>query len=160
RGMRIEPGYGGRFVQLNEGDDFVLGTITRWDPPAAFAYETADGGAVSVTFAGDDGATAVSVRQEGPGMGAWPTILEWFRRRADGGRRAAEAMPRVSPVLGYADVPAAARWLAGAFGFWCRGVGEDHAELELEGGVVFLRRGEGGGSAYVYVDDLGTHLAQ
>jgi hypothetical protein len=157
RGMRIEPGR--RLVQINEGAEIELGRITRWEPPAELAYETADGGRVTITFTADAGATVVSVEQHGPGMGSWPTILEWFRRRADDGHRAAE-MPRVSPVMHYADVPAAARWLADAFGFWCRGVADEYAELELGGGVVLLRRGEGGGGAYVYVDDLPSHLAQ
>jgi uncharacterized glyoxalase superfamily protein PhnB len=70
-------------------------------------------------------------------------------------------MPRVTPILFYSDVPAAAAWLTEAFGFWGRGgFGADYAELELNGGVVLLRRGDGDRSmTYVYVDDLDSHLA-
>jgi uncharacterized glyoxalase superfamily protein PhnB len=75
-------------------------------------------------------------------------------------------MPRVTPILFYADVPAAAAWLIEAFGFWGRGgFGAEYAELELGGGVILLRRGDAQADApacmtYVYVDDLDTHLTR
>ena len=162
RGMRIEPGVGGRFLQLNAGaDDRELGRIIAWEPGALLAYETDDGTAVEVRFEAAADGTRVVVTQRGPGMSAWPNILGWFRHRTDDGYRAAE-MPRVTPVLFYADVPAAAEWLGNAFGFWGRGgFGADYAELELQGGVVLLRRGDSDHSTtYVYVDDLDTHLAR
>lgn len=167
RGMRFEPGVGGRLVQVNAGaQDRELGRITAWEPGARLAYETGDGAEVEVRFEAAADGTRVVVTQRGPGMSAWPNILGWFRHRADDGYRAAE-MPRVTPVLFYADVPAAAAWLSNAFGFWGRGgFGADYAELELDGGVVLLRRGDearearGRSMTYVYVDDLDSHLAR
>jgi uncharacterized glyoxalase superfamily protein PhnB len=163
-GMRFEPGVGGRFLQVNAGaEDRVLGRVTAWQPGARLAYETGDGAVVEVRFQATPGGTRVIVEQRGPGMSAWPNILGWFRHRADDGYRAAE-IPRVTPVLFYADVPAAAEWLIAAFGFWGRGgAGVEYAELELGGGVVLLRRGDAHGAAdasmtYVYVDDLDRHL--
>jgi uncharacterized glyoxalase superfamily protein PhnB len=164
-GMRLEPGVGGRFLQLNtEAEDRELGRITAWEPGALLAYETGDGAVVEVRFEPAAVGTRVVVEQRGPGMSAWPNILGWFRHRADDGYRASE-MPRVTPILFYADVPAAAEWLAAAFGFWGRGgFGAEYAEIELGGGVVLLRRADPDAAErcmnYVYVDDLDSHLAR
>jgi uncharacterized glyoxalase superfamily protein PhnB len=166
RGMRFEPGVGGRLVQVNAGaEDRELGHITVWEPGRLLSYATAGGATVDVRFEPTGDGTRVTVEQRGPGMSAWPNILGWFAHRADDGYRAAE-MPRVTPVLFYADIPAAAEWLSRAFGFWGRGgFGNEYAELELHGGVVLLRRAEDrtAGSrtmTYVYVDDLDAHLAR
>ncbi|MGH2896057.1 MAG: VOC family protein [Solirubrobacteraceae bacterium] len=166
RGMRFEPGLGGRLVQVNDGaEDRELGRVTSWEPGQRLAYETDDGATVDVRFEPAAAGTRVIVEQRGPGMSAWPNILGWFVHRAEDGYRAAE-MPRVTPVLLYADVPAAAEWLSQAFGFWGRGgFGADYAEVELHGGVVLLRRAEGEAvglraMTYVYVDDLDAHLAR
>jgi uncharacterized glyoxalase superfamily protein PhnB len=164
RGMRFEPGVGGRFVQVNDGvEDRELGRITMWEPPARLEYETDDGSVVEVRFESTDHGTRVVVEQRGGGMSAWPNIIGWFKRRSDCGYEARE-MPRVTPVLLYEDVPAAADWLVATFGFWCRGkLGSEFAELELGGGVVLLRRSGGDaardrGMTYVYVDDLASHF--
>jgi uncharacterized glyoxalase superfamily protein PhnB len=166
RGMRLEPGVGGRFLQVNTGaEDRELGCITAWEPGTRLAYETGDGATVEVRFEPAADGTRVTVEQRGPGMSAWPNILRWFVHRADHGYRAVE-MPRVTPVLGYADVAGMTRWLTEAFGFWSRGgFGADYAELELDGGVIMLRRAEGEAPAapamtYVYVDDLDAHLSR
>ncbi len=165
-GMRFDPGIGGRFLQVNAGtEDRELGRITAWEPGAHLSYETSDGATVDIHFAPVAGGTRVTVEQRGPGMSAWPNILSWFVHRADDGYRAAE-MPRVTPVLHYVDVPGAARWLTAAFGFWSRGgFGGEYAELELDGGVVLLRRADGEAPVartmtYVYVDDLEAHLGR
>jgi uncharacterized glyoxalase superfamily protein PhnB len=166
RGMRFQPGVGGRLVQVNAGaEDRELGRITAWEPGRRLTYATGDGATVDVRFEPAADGTRVIVEQHGPGMSAWPNILGWFARRADDGYHAGE-MPRVAPVLFYADIPAAAEWLSRAFGFWRRGAfGAEYAELELHGGVVLLRRAEGeaaGSQAmtYVYVDDLNAHLTR
>jgi uncharacterized glyoxalase superfamily protein PhnB len=164
RGMRFEPGVGGRFIQLNDGiDDRTLGRITAWEPGERLAYETDDGGAVEVRFKPAPDGTRVVVEQHGAGMSAWKNILQWFKHRADHRYQASE-MPRITPVLFYAEVASAADWLASAFGFWCRGIiGSEFAELELDGGVVMLRRGDPQDAAphsitYVYVNDIQAHL--
>jgi PhnB protein len=88
-----------------------------------------------------------------------------------------EGYPRVMPYLYYEDATAALDFLIGAFGFTekVRMAGEDgqvnHAEIELDGGVVMLGTpGEGyknpkklGGKTqeiYVYVDDVDAHFEQ
>jgi uncharacterized glyoxalase superfamily protein PhnB len=164
RGMRFEPGVGGRFLQVNDRiDDRELGRITAWEPGARLAYTTEDGSSVEIRFDPVADGTRVVVRQRGAGMSAWTNILTWFKRRADNGYTASE-MPAITPVLYYADVAAAADWLVRAFGFWCRGqLGAEPAELELSGGVVILRRrgGEeplGRSMTYAYVDDVAAHF--
>jgi uncharacterized glyoxalase superfamily protein PhnB len=166
RGMRFEPDVGGRFIQLNDGvADRELGRITLWEPGARLTYETGDGSTVDVRFEPIDGGTRVVVQQRGGGMSAWKNILDWFEHRVTTGYQAGE-MPRITPVLFYADVPAAAEWLVAAFGFWCRGrMGADLGELELGGGVVLLRRADeqhipARSMTYAYVDDLETHFHQ
>lgn len=165
RGMRFEPGVGGRLLQVNDGTaDRALGRVIAWEPGARLAYETDEGATVEVRFERAGQGTRVSVEQHGTGMSGWPNILGWFRHRADDGYRAGE-MPRVAPVLHYADVTAAARWLAETFGFWPRGgFGTQYAELELGGGVVMLRHTDrpaataAQATTYVYVEDLSGHL--
>jgi uncharacterized glyoxalase superfamily protein PhnB len=162
--MRFEPGVGGRFIQLGDGDaDRELGRITVWRPGSRLAYDSADGSVVEVLFEPEGDRTRVEVEQRGTGMGGWANILEWFRHRAQDGYRARE-MPRITPVLLYPDPREAAAWLTRAFGFWCRGVlGSELAELELSGGVVMLRRAGDQpvnvSMIYAYVDDLEAHLA-
>ncbi len=165
-GMRFEQRVGGRFLQVNAGtEDRELGRVTVWEPGARLVYETGEGATVDVRFEAAADGTRVTVEQRGPGMSAWPNILSWFVHRADDGYRAGE-MPRVTPVLHYRDVPGAARWLTRAFGFWSRGgFGGEYAELELDGGVILLRRADAQEPApramtYVYVDDLDAHLAR
>lgn len=90
-----------------------------------------------------------------------------------------EGKQRVTPLLTYAEAPAAIEFLRDAFGFCVRErldmedgrVG--HAELELEGGVVMLaslwpdmgfaspRELPGvHGQTYCYVDDVDAHHAR
>src|SRR5690606_14076729 len=89
-------------------------------------------------------------------------------------------LPRVAPHIFYADVGAAANWLADAFGFACRlritdGAGlVVHAEIEVYEGLVMLglarehahwaspRELDGRMThrLFVYVDDVDAHHAR
>ena len=82
-------------------------------------------------------------------------------------------MPRITPYLLYEDATAAVDWLTRAFGFEEKVRFEDegavtHAELWLEGGVVYLGRpgghyrcakslGQATQQVHVYVDDVDAH---
>ncbi|MGW0591967.1 VOC family protein [Streptosporangium sp. NPDC002607] len=86
-----------------------------------------------------------------------------------------DGMPRITPVLFYADLGKAIEWLIEAFGFEKRKVlnGDDgsivHAELSFGEGVVQLAgtgdgrrheprgQGEPHQSLYVFVDDVDEH---
>jgi uncharacterized glyoxalase superfamily protein PhnB len=82
-------------------------------------------------------------------------------------------MSRITPYLLYEDATAAVDWLTRAFGFEEKVRFEDegavtHAELWLEGGVVYLGRpgghyrcakslGQATQQVHVYVDDVDAH---
>lgn len=85
--------------------------------------------------------------------------------------------PRISPYLNYEDTGAMMDWLARAFGLVERHSqrGPDgkvnHAEMQLEDGVVMMgspgggfrnpkRLGQSTQSLYVYVDDVDAHCAR
>ena len=82
-----------------------------------------------------------------------------------------EGYPRISPYLYYEDGAAAIDWLVGTFGFSekMRMAGDsgriEHAELELDGGVVMLGTppdysrpsGTSTHMTHVYVDDVDAH---
>jgi uncharacterized glyoxalase superfamily protein PhnB/uncharacterized protein YndB with AHSA1/START domain len=203
-GMRFEPGVGGRWLEIwNEetGEGFEMGRITLWDPPSrlVFAYRDNDlldpvtevdvrfepipaGTRVTLEHRGFDRVAGdVGTRKRRIKEYAWPACLTsfatWTVEREGTGRRGLESLPRILPVLSYADVGRAADWLCSAFGFRERMRYPDrdgqivHAELDLAGAVVLLRRlpdevpsvdrsTDQGRSLYVYVDDLEAHLAQ
>lgn len=80
--------------------------------------------------------------------------------------RANRSMPSstVIPVLGYADVAAAALWLEQAFGFVLRiRMGDHRAQMEVGDGAVVLTRVEGTPArqtVMVRVDDVDGHYAR
>jgi uncharacterized glyoxalase superfamily protein PhnB len=74
---------------------------------------------------------------------------------------------RIIPELGYADVPAAATWLCGAFGFRERlRIGDHRIQLTFGDGAVVVGQHEylgapaRGSSVMVRVDDVDRHCAQ
>lgn len=102
--IRIEPGVGGRFMEiydLDSGDGFEVGRVTAWEPPRRFAMTWTQVGwpddaatDIEVTFepAGDGtlvrleqtgfervGAEAALFR-DGYSMG-WKEVLGWFAGR-------------------------------------------------------------------------------
>jgi uncharacterized glyoxalase superfamily protein PhnB len=137
--MRIEPGVGGRHLEIYDeaaGDMLVIGRVTEWEPPARFVMRSAAGDTeTEITFraTGDGRATVVTVEQRLlPGadparatlMSGWDGILDWFRRGLDRHLRElppAGDLPRVSVILRYADVAKVAAFLVEAFGFEPRG---------------------------------------
>jgi uncharacterized glyoxalase superfamily protein PhnB len=184
---RIEPGVGGRFLEVYDddtGDALELGRIIVWEPGARLVYRSSvDDTEVDVRFEPTPTGTLVRVAQyllpggdaERAGM-FWPNVLRWLVPWCRD-RDTAAARPRVlAPVsvgLHYTDPAAAARWLADAFGFtsW-DGVpaeGERPSWIELHvGGVALLLFGLDAETSpdapvthvtWVYVDDLDAHLA-
>ena len=183
--MRIEPGVGGRVLEVYDdasGDALQLGRITVWEPGARLAYRSlVDDTEVDVHFEPVADGTRVTVTQSLlPGgeraLFFWPTVLRWLvpwgARRREAPRVPRDIAP-LSLALHYADPAVAARWLAEVFGLgsWS-GIpaeGEDASWIELHHGTValLLIRLEGGGSTgsalthmpWVYVDDLDAHFA-
>jgi uncharacterized glyoxalase superfamily protein PhnB len=183
--MRIEPGVGGRVLEIYDDarDDVLdLGRITAWDPGARLAYRSlVDDTEVDVRFEPVEGGTRVRVTQTLVPGGEqafffWPTVLRWlvpWCDERDGAPRAPREIARLSIALYYEEPAAAARWLARVFqlGSWS-GIpaeGEDPSWIELHHGnvavLLFRRDGPRAPDAAVthvpwaYVDDLDAHLA-
>ena len=184
-GMRIEPGVGGRVLEIYDeagGDVLELGRITAWRPGERLTYRSlVDETAVDVVFAAVENGTRVQVTQtvlgdEERALLFWPNALRWLATWCDERERSRTArgeIARVSIALYYEDPAAAARWLERVFQLqsWS-GVpagDEDPLWIELHHGNValLLFRLEDGALAdqpvthepWVYVDDLDAHFA-
>jgi uncharacterized glyoxalase superfamily protein PhnB len=183
--MRIEPGVGGRVLEVYDdasGDALELGRITVWEPGVQLAYRSSvDDTDVEVRFEAVEGGTKVRVTQTlRPGgeqaLFFWPNVLHWLVAwcdARDGPRPARLEIARLSIALYYEDPAGAARWLARVFqlGSWS-GIpaeGDDASWLELHHGnvAIILFRLEGRRvedapvthMPWVYVDDLDAHFA-
>jgi uncharacterized glyoxalase superfamily protein PhnB len=185
-GMRCEPGVGGRLLELyaeDASDALELGRITRWQPGALLAWDSAvDDVRVEVHFEPAPAGTTVTVRATIPAGGAdqggtaWVRVVPgwlgaWCERR-DQGRRDVPDTNRLGLAIYYAKPAEAARWLAEAFGFGTADIfgGEDPGRTWIEFRVgncsVMLfpletSRGEHDPVTHVpwvFVDDLDAHL--
>jgi uncharacterized glyoxalase superfamily protein PhnB len=182
--MRIEPGVGGRVLEVYDdarGDALELGRITVWEPGARLAYSSSvDDTEVDVRFEPTGGGTRVQVTQTlVPGgeraLYFWPNVLRWLATWYEDGasRRSRGEIARLSIALYYEDPAEAARWLARAFQLdsWS-GVpdeGDEPRWIELHHGnvAVLLFRLDGQRPpdgpvthmAWAYVDDVDAHYA-
>jgi uncharacterized glyoxalase superfamily protein PhnB/uncharacterized protein YndB with AHSA1/START domain len=189
-GKRIEPGLGGRYMEVYDsaaGDVLEIGRITAWEPGERFVYESLlDDTEVEFTFTPTDTGTRVAVEHRvivgGPfgrarPLSGWENILSWFAGFAEGGagngRVASPDLPRLSPLLFYTDLPEAVAWLERVFGLESRGLlpggsgsVPELAELALGDSVLMCRRAEQPPTdtshhmVWAYVDDLDAHHAQ
>jgi uncharacterized glyoxalase superfamily protein PhnB len=183
--MRIEPGVGGRVLEIYDdagGDALELGRITVWEPGSQLSYRSlVDDTEVDVRFDAVEDGTKVQVTQTLLPDGErafyfWPNVLRWLKPwcevRDDAGRAPRE-LARMSIALYYEDPAGAARWLARAFqlGSWSGipGEGEEPEWLELHHGNVAVllfplegQRPQDGPVTHMpwaYVDDLDAHFA-
>jgi uncharacterized glyoxalase superfamily protein PhnB len=183
--MRIEPGVGGRVLEVYDeakGDALELGRITVWEPGAQLSYRSqVDDTEVDVRFDAVEGGTEVRVTQTLlPGgeraLYFWPNVLRWlvpWCDERDGDRPAPREIARLSIALYYEDPASAARWLARVFqlGSWSGVPAEDEDPewIELHHGnvavLLFPHDGRRLDDApvthapWVYVDDLEAHFA-
>ena len=183
--MRIEPGVGGRVLEIYNdaaGDALELGRITVWEPGVRLTYRSlVDDTEVDVRFDAVEGGTRVRVTQTLLAGGErafffWPTVLRWLVSWCDerhDARGAPREIARLSIALYYADPGAAARWLARVFqlGSWS-GIpaeGERPPWVELHHGnvavLLFHLDGQPSQDApvrhvpWAYVDDVDAHFA-
>ena len=183
--MRIEPGVGGRVLEVYDDardDALELGRITVWEPGVQLTYRSlVDDTEVDVRFDAVEGGTRVRVTQTVLPDGErafffWPNVLGWLvpwcDKREDV-RPARREIARLSIALYYEDPAGAARWLARVFqlGSWS-GIpteDEDSSWIELHHGNVAIllfgldgQRPEGVPVTHMpwaYVDDVDAHLA-
>jgi hypothetical protein len=186
-GRRLEPGVGGRLLEVYADDVLELGRVTAWEPGVRVSWTSSvDDVTIDVTFEPHgDGRTRVRVdgTATGPNAAAGFAFVrmtpQWLPRHL--ARRAAgRTRPPLGPlhvVLRSATPAATARWLVEAFGFETPGdIPEaepppEQTWIELRvgdgSGAVFLwgvepgdSAGAGGALPWVYVDDLDAHLAR
>jgi uncharacterized glyoxalase superfamily protein PhnB len=185
--MRIEPGIGGRVLEVYDearGDVLELGRITAWEPGALLAYRASvDDTAVEVRFEATNTGTRVHVRQylvDGGDPGGaslfWPRVTWMFASWCTPApSRPRRDVSRVHVELFYADPPEAARWLVRAFGLDSADArvpapGESPSWVELRVGDVpiILSRLDGEWPAgaplthmtWVHVDDVDAHYTR
>jgi uncharacterized glyoxalase superfamily protein PhnB len=187
-GMRIEPGVGGRVLEVYPDGALELARITVWQPGELLVYQgIVDDTEVEVRFAPVSGGTQVRVRQyprpdadprrSGPDAMFWTRILwmygAWTPQRDRLPHRPVE-VARVHVALYYADPVAAARWLADAFALTSPraripGEGERPGWIELRVGdvpILLFRLDQASPAptavthaVWVFVDDLDAHFA-
>lgn len=189
-GKRIEPGVGGRILEVYDrdtGEGRELGRITVWEPGARLTWTTPhDDVVLEVTFVATAAGTRVRLEARIPEGGAdrggssWVRVTPawfgaWCARRTTTPPGPREIAP-VAVGLYYARPVAAARWLVDAFGLAPAGDLPDDesgfAWIDLRVGdvclIVFGLDGEAApanGAApthepWVYVADLDAHLAR
>ena len=103
--VRIEPGVGGRFIEVHDvdsGEGFEVGRVTAWEPGERLAFTWTQAGwpesaetAVEVSFEAADGGTRVRLEHSGfervagaadflAGYGSgWKTLLGFYAELID-----------------------------------------------------------------------------
>lgn len=158
-GMRLEPGVGGRWVEVHDaatGEGFEIGRVAIWEPGArlVMSYRDADlpepVTEVEVRFQAVEGGTRVTIEHRGwervdPELAArktarkgegWQHVLTWFAQGTV--RDLPHPQARVVPYLMVGDLDAAVAFLTRAFGLVERYRLPGHAELDLDGAPVML----------------------
>lgn len=181
--MRIEPGVGGRIMEVYTSEDvLVLGRITEWEPGSVLGYRSeVDDTQTRVRFEPSEGGTKVTVVQSLIPGGEkafyfWPNVIHWLTAwvaRREGAPRTPRELGRLSIGLYYEDPAAAARWLHTTYGLesWDKipAEGEKPSWIELHVGsaaiLLFEAKQRSSGDrpvdhgVWVYIDDLDAHFA-
>ncbi|MGZ0148266.1 VOC family protein [Kribbella sp. WER1] len=180
--MQIEPGVGGRILEVYTPPDDVLelGRITGWEPGALLTYRSSvDDTETRIDFVAEGAGTKVTVVQSLITGGEkafyfWPNVVHWLGDwvdRRDTAPSTPRELDRLAIALYYEDPAAAARWLHTVFALesWNRipAEGTDPAWIELQVGTrgILLfklterRAAQLDHGIWVYVDDLDAHFA-
>ena len=180
-GRRIEPGVGGRVLEVYQDDVLELARITAWEPGRGLSWKSSiDDVTIHVRFDAVGGRTLVRVEGEVPdvegGRRAGLAILrmtpQWLPRYFARGRQPWPTPDRLMVVVRYQRPASSARWLCEAFGFEpTADIPDDDTnvswiELRLGTSVVIIQAG-GGPTAdqmshevFLLVDDVDAHLTR
>jgi uncharacterized glyoxalase superfamily protein PhnB len=178
---RIEPGVGGRVLEVYEDDVLELARVTRWEPGRRLTWESSiDDVTIDVHFDATDTGTRVRVEGHVPEGGRGQAGLsfvrmapQWLPRYLERGRRPWPVLDRLAVVVRSPEPAETARWLCAAFGFEpaadiVEATPADHSWFDLRlgpSGVVVLH-GEAPSEpsrqteALVFVEDVEAHLAR
>jgi uncharacterized glyoxalase superfamily protein PhnB/uncharacterized protein YndB with AHSA1/START domain len=180
-GRRIEPGVGGRVLEVYQDDVLELARITAWEPGRGLSWKSSiDDVTIHVRFEAVGGRTRVRVEGEMPdgegARGAGLAILrmtpQWLPRYFGRGRRPWLSPDRLMVLARYEHPAGTARWLCEAFAFEpTSDIPDDETnvswiELRLGTSVVVIQGGGGpvtGQSdheVFLLVDDVNEHLAR
>jgi len=180
--MQIEPGVGGRLLEVYSlpDDVLVLGTITDWEPGVRFGYRSSvDDTETRISFDAAGNGTRVTVVQALVAGGEkafyfWTNVIKWVPQwiaRRDTAPTTPRELDRLAVALYYQDPAAAARWLHSVFGLdsWtsipAEGTTPSWVELNVgDRSLILFRRTDDrppqhDHSTWIYVDDLDAHFA-
>jgi uncharacterized glyoxalase superfamily protein PhnB len=179
-GRRLEPGVGGRLLELYEDDALELGRVTAWEPGARVCWQSSvDDVVIEVHFEPIANGTRVRVdgivpdgRIGGAGLSFVRMTPEWLPRWIQRRPTRRPELSRLNVIVHYAKPVAAARWLCDAFGFDTTTSLPDEdsevftwIEIRIGNGAIMLYPAVGSTDGvthqpFVYVDDLEAHLAR
>jgi uncharacterized glyoxalase superfamily protein PhnB len=179
-GRRLEPGVGGRLLELYEDDALELGRVTVWEPGERVCWQSSvDDVVIEVSF--DPTARGTRVRVDGivpdgqvgaAGLSFVRMTPEWLPRWITRRPAPRPELSRLNVVVHYARPVAAARWLHDVFGFESTTSLPEHdsddftwIEIRIGNGAVILYPADGEASGvthqlFVHVDDLDAHFAR
>jgi uncharacterized glyoxalase superfamily protein PhnB len=189
-GMRIEPGVGGRIVEVYDdatGDGLELARITVWEPGRRLTWQSVrDDVEIDVQFEasadGTDVRVRATIRPGGADRGgtAWVRMTpiwlgDWMTKREHVAHEPLR-LARLAVGVHYAKPATAARWLRDVFGFEPASnipetdTDDEHTWIEFHIGnssvMVFRQAGALADDApvthtpWVFVDDLDAHFAR
>jgi uncharacterized glyoxalase superfamily protein PhnB/uncharacterized protein YndB with AHSA1/START domain len=180
-GRRIEPGVGGRVLELYPDDVLELARITAWDPGRGLSWKSSiDDVTIHVRFEAVGRGTLVRVEGEVPdveggartGLAIVRMTPQWFPRYFARGRRPWPTPDRLMVLVRYQRPASSARWLCEAFGLEpTADIPNDETkvswiELRLGPSVIVVQDGGGppadqaGHEVFLLVDDVHAHLAR
>jgi uncharacterized glyoxalase superfamily protein PhnB len=187
-GIRIEPGVGGRVIEVYDqasGEGLELARVTVWEPGSRLAWRSSmDDVEIDVSFSETDDGSVVRVEASIPEDGAdrggtsWVRVTPgWFGSWAvkrDRTPHESLRLARLALAIHYAKPATAARWLRDVFGFQPAGNlpesdtddGDTWIEFHIGSSllIVFKRAhdlAEGAPTTHtpwVFVDDLDAHF--
>jgi uncharacterized glyoxalase superfamily protein PhnB len=179
-GRRLEPGVGGRLLEVYEDDVLELGRVTVWEPGARVCWQSSvDAVVIEVYFEPIVNGTRVRVegivpdgKVGGDGLSFVRMTPEWFPRWIERRPAPRPELSRLNVIVHYAKPVGAAHWLCNTFGFeTTTSLPEEDSdgitwiEIRIGNGAIMLYPGLGDTTGvthqpFVYVDDLEAHFAK
>jgi uncharacterized glyoxalase superfamily protein PhnB len=176
---RIEPGVGGRLLEVYQDDSLELGRVTVWEPGARVCWQSSvDDVVIEVHFEAIAGGTRVRVdgivpdgKTGGDGLSFVRMTPEWLPRWIKRRPASRPELSRLNVIVHYTKPVAAAHWLCGAFGFEPTTTLPDDdseefrwIEIRIGNGAIMLYPAVGDTMGvthqpFVYVDDVEAHFA-